>query len=275
MEEMTTPVVEEVSADQADVFDGWDEPGTEDVADQPEAEVTEEPAAEPAAEPEEEAPPAEQSDVFLTLKHMDETRTVTREEAVELAQKGMDYDRIRTERDQLKASHAENEAAMQMVRKYAERLNMTVPEYLDYCRTQELMSEKSISEEAAKEQLSLEKREMAVAQKEAEQQAKEEADAQQKQQEESAQDKIRREVAEFIRHYPEVKPEDIPKEVFETIQREDVSLSVAYGKWRIAQQEHELTALRSQDSARKRTPGSMATTQRTPKSDPVYAGWDD
>ena len=36
------------------------------------------------------------------LKYMDEIRTVNREEVTTLAQKGMDYDRVRSERDQLR-----------------------------------------------------------------------------------------------------------------------------------------------------------------------------
>jgi hypothetical protein len=44
---------------------------------------------------------AAESQAF-TLKHLDEVRTVGRDEVVKLAQQGMDYERVRSERDQLR-----------------------------------------------------------------------------------------------------------------------------------------------------------------------------
>lgn len=278
MEENMTPEVEEVSVNQTDIFDGWD--SEESVTtDQPEAEDTEERAegTETAADEQTEEPAQEQQQEspFLTLKHLDETKTVTREEAVELAQKGMDYDRIRTERDSLRTFKSENQGAIDLIQRYADRNGMTIPEYLDFCRTQDIMHEKGVSEEEAKSMLSLEKREMVVAQKEAEQAAKEQEESQAKQKTESDQERVRREVQQFFVDYPDVKPEEVSVDVFEIVQRDKVSLSVAYGKWRIAQQDKELEALRSQASARKKTPGSLSGSLKTPKQDPVFDGWDD
>ena len=278
MEDNLTPEVEEVSADQTDMFDGWDtdESPAEETVEEPAEERTEEtePAADESAEPEEPAQEPQQDTPFLTLKHLDETRTVTREEAVELAQKGMDYDRVKEKLDELRTFKSDNQDAIDLIQSYAERNGMTIPEYLDFCRTQDIMHEKGVSEDEAKAQLALEKRERAVAKKEAEQQAREQAETQPKP-EVSEQERVRQEVQQFMAVYPDVKPEDIPQDVFEIIQREKVPLTVAYGKWRIAQQEKELSSLRAQDSARKKSPGSLSGSLKTPKRDPAFDGWDD
>lgn len=281
MEVTTEPTLEETSVDQTDVFDGWDTGEVLDAqADQPEqeapAQTAEESNGDPA--PEEEAPPAEASPQeeppFLTLKHLDEVKTVTREEAQALAQKGMDYDRIREERDQLRSFREENGPAIELVQKYAQRNNMTIPEYLEFCRVQEVMSEQHVSEEAAKNQVALEKRELDVSRREEVQAEKERKASEAKQSEESEQERIRRDVNQFLADYPQVKPTEIPPEVFDIVRRGKASLSLAYGKWLIAKQADELKALKAQASAREKSPGSLSGSLGSAKTDPVFEGWD-
>lgn len=64
-------------------------------------EVTTEPG-----EAEEKAPEEPEPETF-TLKHLDDVRTVNREEVIALAQKGMDYDRIRSKYDDAAAELAD------------------------------------------------------------------------------------------------------------------------------------------------------------------------
>ncbi len=275
MDEIMTHDVEEIGADQADVFDGWDDDSPTE-ADQPEVdEQTGDEPEEDSAEAQPESEDAPKDDAYLTLKHMDETKTVTKDEAVQLAQKGMDYDRIRTERDELKAYRAEQQPVIDMIQKYAERNGMTIPEYIDFCRMHDIMAEKGVGEDAAKEVLALEKREVAVAQKEAEQAERANAEAAANQQPESLQERARREVQQFQRDFPDVNPEDVPADVFDIVQKDDVSLSVAYGKWRIAQQAKELESFKAQSSARKKTPGSLSGSVKSTKKNPLFEGWDD
>ena len=59
------------------------------------------PSAEETPAQEGQAEPADQPELF-TLKNRDETRQVTREELIAMAQKGWDYDNVRQERDQLR-----------------------------------------------------------------------------------------------------------------------------------------------------------------------------
>jgi len=285
MNENTAPAVEEISADQVDVFDGWDTEGTME-ADQPKPEQSEQPAEESEQDeaqdapqsgddPEAEEPKQEQDDaVFLTLKHLDEVRTVTRQEAQELAQKGLDYDRVQAERNELRAYKQANSAAIDLVQKYADRNNMSIPEYLEFCRVQELMSDGNLSEDAAKSQVALEKREMDITRREEAQAERERAESEAKQAGDNEQERIRREVSQFLADYPDVKPGDVPPEVFEAVQRDKTSLSVAYGKWLLDQQSKELEALKAQENARKKSPGSLSGSLKTPPVDPAFDGWD-
>lgn len=281
MEVTTDPTLEETSVDQTDVFDGWDTGEVLDTqADQPEqeapAQTAEEAPGDPA--PEEKDPAAEASPQeeppFLTLKHLDEVRTVNREEAQALAQKGLDYDRIREERDSLRSFREENGPAIELVQKFAQRNNMTISEYLEFCRVQEVMSEQHVTEEVAKNQVALEKRELDLSRREEAQAEKERRESEAQQQEETQQERIRREVNQFLADYPEVKPAEIPKEVFEMVQRDKTSLSLAYGKWLIAKQAQELNTLKAQASAREKSPGSLSGSLGSAKTDPAFDGWD-
>ena len=75
---------------------------------EPEDQTDQSEEAEPAEEEVGEEPAAEEqpSDQTFTLKHLGETKDYSRDETITLAQKGLDYDRIRTERDALKAEKA-------------------------------------------------------------------------------------------------------------------------------------------------------------------------
>lgn len=80
------------------------EPEKDDIDDSEEGEADHSEAEAPAetkdGPTEEEAKPeAEDTDQYLELKHFDEVRKVGKDEAKVLAQKGLDYDNIRSERD--------------------------------------------------------------------------------------------------------------------------------------------------------------------------------
>ena len=133
--------MENVAVTDEQVDAAWNE--TEE-ADQP-AEV-EAPANEPENTPEQPKDdqdggdkPADQPEMF-TIKNRDETRSVTRDELISMAQKGWDYDHVRQERDQLRQYREQADPALELVKSYAQRNNMSVPDYLDFCRKHELMA---------------------------------------------------------------------------------------------------------------------------------------
>jgi hypothetical protein len=99
-------------------------------------------AADGARDPEPEGPGKQtggaQEPGIFTLKHLDEVRTVGRDEVVRLAQQGMDYDRVRSERDQLRKYRDELGPALEMVRDFAGKSGLAPEEYLELCRRREL-----------------------------------------------------------------------------------------------------------------------------------------
>ena len=82
---------------------------TEQIEEQEAAPETTGTAAEPApADPAGAEETRQTGRETFTLKHLDEQREVSREELIALAQKGLDYDRIRADRDRLKNAEAPN-----------------------------------------------------------------------------------------------------------------------------------------------------------------------
>jgi len=106
--EAIIPTDTEIDAawDEAEAVDGGEQDEAE--ADQPKAEEPvkgETPQGRKTEEKEADQP------LTFTLKHLDETRTVGRDEIIKLAQQGLDYERIRAERDQLRANRGQPEPA--------------------------------------------------------------------------------------------------------------------------------------------------------------------
>ena len=109
-------------------------PEAEDTADQPEAE-----AEETAAEPEQ-----KETDQSFELKHLDEVRTVNRDEVIQLAQKGMDYDRVRGKYDEAKPQiewYAKNATSVKWMEDIAQKQGMTFEELVDQTRAQIMADE--------------------------------------------------------------------------------------------------------------------------------------
>ena len=214
-------------------------------------------AAEPPAAPEEqEEKPAEadQPELF-TLKNRDETRQVTREELVSMAQKGWDYDTVRQERDQLRQYREEADPALLMVRGYAERSGMTVEQYLDLCRRQELLSQ-GVNEQTADAQIRLEKQQTILeAQTRAAQEARQrqEAEAQKAQEAQAAR---RKDMEDFMAAHPGVKGADIPNEVWAQVAA-GKSMTTAYTEYENKQLKAELAAERQNKANAQRSPGSL------------------
>lgn len=83
-------------------------PDRDDIAEQNTAADSGENADRQDAAAEDTAPEAEAETDRFTLKHLDEVRTVSRDEVIALAQKGLDYDRIRAKYDALRADQPES-----------------------------------------------------------------------------------------------------------------------------------------------------------------------
>lgn len=264
---------EETGAETTDLGDLWDEEDggeyqpteepageTEQTSEETQAEgeptpqVGQEKEGEGADQPQEQTSHEDRPETF-ELNYMGQMRTVSREEMTALAQQGLDYGRIRTERDELRTYRESVDPAYQLIREFAEASGMTVEAYIDYCRTQELMGQ-GVDETTARAQVELSKREAAIrAQEQAGQESQRRAQAAQQAQQERAQAQ-RRDMEAFLDAYPEVKPEDIPREVFERVKAGE-SLVSAYTQYENRQLKAKMAAQTQNEQNAAKAPGSM------------------
>lgn len=307
MEETTTGM--ETAEQTSDAFlEGWDDvPETSSAANQPETkENREEPEQTDAADgqsaeseekndegqapsqekdPEdktqepgkETAPTAEKVEEPKTweLQHLDETKTVDEQGMIALAQKGLDYDRIREKYD-------ESKPVMELFGQFAKQAGMDIPAYVAYIRTQAKKAG-GMSDDEAKRAVELEDREATVAAKEARQK---DAEAQQQtanQAKSDAAEKRKADIEQFRKAFPDAakEPDKIPKEVWDDV-RKGMSLSLAYAKYAIRQEqaarkeaEHKAASSEQNQKNASRSAGSMQSAGNKHNSrDPFLEGWD-
>lgn len=296
-------VQEEQNADQHDAFlDGWgdeqtaqDAPETSETAEGEDTteEVTEtasetegaqsapdggaaETAAEAGAEAQTETTEqkADAPEKTWTLRHMDETKNVGEAEMVTLAQKGMDYDRIR-------AKYDESKPAMEILSIFAKQKGVSVADYVSFLRTEAKKAD-GLSEAEARRSIELEDREAAVTAREAEQAAERQAAEQANAAANAAAQRRKADIDEFAREYPDVarNPDAIPKEVWDAVAAGS-SLTVAYAKYTAKQAREEAERTRSAAQAAQqnvknaaRSTGSMQSAgQNAGGRDPFLEGW--
>lgn len=296
-------VQEEQSADQQDAFlDGWgdeqtaqDAPETSETAEgedtaEEETETASETegaqsasdggAAETVAEAGAEAQTetteqkADAPEKTWTLRHMDETKNVGEAEMVTLAQKGMDYDRIR-------AKYDESKPAMEILSIFAKQKGVSVADYVSFLRTEAKKAD-GLSEAEARRSIELEDREAAVTAREAEQAAERQAAEQANAAANAAAQRRKADIDEFAREYPDVarNPDAIPKEVWDAVAAGS-SLTVAYAKYTAKQAREEAERTRSAAQAAQqnvknaaRSTGSMQSAgQNAGGRDPFLEGW--
>ena len=296
-------VQEEQNADQKDAFlDGWgdeqtaqDAPETSETAEgedttEEETETASETdgaqsapdggAAETAAEAGAEAQTetteqkADAPEKTWTLRHMDETKNVGEAEMVTLAQKGMDYDRIR-------AKYDESKPAMEILSIFAKQKGVSVADYVSFLRTEAKKAD-GLSEAEARRSIELEDREAAVTAREAEQAAERQAAEQANAAANAAAQRRKADIDEFAREYPDVarNPDAIPKEVWDAVAAGS-SLTVAYAKYTAKQAREEAERTRSAAQAAQqnvknaaRSTGSMQSAgQNAGGRDPFLEGW--
>lgn len=312
MEDITNTAVEQEQTSDG-FMEGWDEDApVSDAADQPEEQTEgggeqaaeEEPATEEtdgtaqtaqqttersgegtgtedgqqAAEGSEttqtQQPPADAPKTW-TLRHLDEVHTVGEADMVVLAQKGLDYDRIRGKYD-------ESRPVMELFGSFAKQAGMSVTDYVAHIRTQAKQAT-GMSEAEAKRAVELEDREAVVAAKEAAEAQRQNAANQAAAAQTNAEARRRADILEFQKTFPDVAkdPKSIPQEVWDEV-RKGTSLVAAYSKYAIAQAqtaqqtaEHKAEAATQNQKNAARSTGSMRTAgESTQGKDPFMDGFD-
>lgn len=243
--------------------DSWDDVDLSDVSDneepaieQDQPEVQEEPAEETVEETPEAEPKAEE---LFTLKHLDEVReNVPRDEVIALAQKGMDYDRIRAKLD---APNPYEE----FVKEISAAQGSTAEEFIDSTRAAMLAKKENIDISIAKERIRLDRREKEI---EARERKQSEATAKA----DEAARKRAAEFTEFLNTYKDVDVKNLPKEVWDDVNKGN-TLTNAYMKYENKQLKAQLAAERKNNENRAKTTGSQKSSAA--KADEFDAMWYD
>ena len=183
------------------------------------------------------------------------------EDLIENYQKGLNYDKKLQELENLQNSKLEKYAKQK-----ATELGISVDEYMDqveqYERDQqkaqeqarlEEMMDNGVPEDVAREVIATSQLRKQLQAKENELKAKEEA-----QKKEQAKNK---EYEDFLKEFPDVNPEDIPKEVFEDA--ENSSLSNAYMKWQLKEMKNKLEVAKQNEKNSKASVGGVTDTGPT------------
>lgn len=266
-----------------DYFEGWDDDSEPEVE---ETETETEPAEEVQDQPTEEEPetteetaqdsePAKAEVKNWKLKHNGEEVDADEAKMVELAQKGLDYDRVRSERDTFKNEHPKYADYEKFLEEMAESAGTDVPGLMENVRVSLMVKKakaegKTLSEAAAIQQVRREALSRNTPDK-VEEPAK---------QENSEETRRRETIRAFCQTHPTVKAEDIPLAVLQ----EGVSsgdLSGAYDRWEIKQLKEKLDSVQKElettkqnQKNKERSTGSKRNSSSV-SSDPWFEGWPD
>ena len=239
-----------------------EEPKADQPTEEPKAEETKDADKPTDTEPEQKP---EEEDQFLELKHMDTVRKVNREEAKALAQKGLDYDRIRGERDAMQKDYAQ-------LKKYENFLNELKG---DFPSIDAMMTDTRARMLAEKEGISYAD---AVAKVGVMQQG---AQPQQQTQAQPGQLKVPA-VDQFVQKYPGVKAEEIPQAVWDEVKRTG-DLVGAYENYqntkvkdeKIKNLELEIETLKQNQKNAARSTGSASSSGKTSGKSLIQQLWDE
>lgn len=182
-------------------------------------------------------------------------------------QKGLNYDKKQEQYENLQNSKVE-----QYVSKKAKELGMSVDDYIDQVENYEREQEKKKEQARLEEMINngvpedVAKEVIATSQLRKQLQEKENQLKEQEERTKAENDK-NKQYADFVEQFPGVKPEDIPKEVFEKAQTSN--LVSAYKDWLIKDLETKLQIKEQNERNSKSTIGSVTETGTTQKQTPV------
>lgn len=252
---------------QTEAQDGQTDTEEKPAADHSEEASTEAEPTETQTETEEKA----EADQSFKLKYMGEEKEFSREETIRLAQKGMDYDRIKGRLDEANQQIASSSEMVEFVTKLAQEMNMGVEEFMLHAQAANLAKKENIGVEEATRRLQLDKREKALAAKEAAQETK----AKETQAQDAQREKVRAEIAEFTKVYPDIKVEEIPKAVYQIVSQKQVSLTAAYALHMAAEAKAALEAEKQNAENKAAAVGSASTSGKRTPADEFDDAWYD
>lgn len=214
----------------------------------------------PSAESKPEEPA--NSDVF-DLKHMGTTTQVDRQRVTELAQMGLDYDRVKGQRDEfrkqadeLRQYKDENAELVDFIRDLAKQSGMSAEQLMDEIRVNQYVQRNNVSQEVARERVAREKAERRLQQQEARQAPKLTPEQEKK-------ERMNKDIREFFQAFPNVKPDEIDKSVWDGV-NQGKSLKDSYQEYlhrkQEAEKDAEIQRLRAELEAQKKNQENRAKT---------------
>ena len=285
MEDTTNVVMdEEFGVDLSDVVD-------EDVSDgnqteeteasdnaeeeQPETEPAQDTAEEPTAAAEEQVQQEVPQDLY-ELKVNKEVQKVTMDQLKEYAQQGLDYGRIRQQRDNLQQNlneqnkwRTENEGTLTELAAVAQAAGMDVPGLLNSLRVNMLVQQ-GMSREAAQERIRAERAERQVA--ENQKQASKQKSEQEKQ--EQMRQRVARDMQEFQQMYPGVDIRNVPQEVITEAASGRNSLVGAYALHQNKQLQSQIKELNAKIAAQQQNNNNRSKSMGSVRSSGVNSQMD-
>ena len=205
----------------------------------------------------------EQPGETFTLKVNKEEKTYSREEVINLAQKGADYDRVkgqlqesRQRESDLQGKLDDQQDVMAVLSELAKDSKVEIPELLRNMRIG-LLKKQGLSEDAANERLL-----RMEAEKET---AKLKANAEEKQKPETGDQRAAREIAEFRETYPDVAlTQEVLDKLMDDVQG-GTSLVKAYQKYESAQKDAQIAELQRQLAAEKQNKANLVASPGSQK----------
>lgn len=182
-------------------------------------------------------------------------------------QKGLNYDKKNEQYEALQNSKVE-----QYVSKKAKELGLTVDEYIEQVEEYEAEQEKAREKEKLEEMVNngvpedIAREVIATSQLRKQLQAKEN-ELKEREEAQNAKHKEEQEYADFIAAFPEVKAEDIPKEVYEAARSSN--LTSAYKDWLIKDLQTKLSIQQTNSKNAKSAIGSVTESGPTKKNEPT------
>lgn len=235
------------------------------------SEEPEEPAGQPEAEPTKEQ--KEEPEELFDLKFNKEIRKVSRQEVTELAQKGLNHDRILEQRDHLQQENAEllkfkqdNEAIIGLLDAAAQKSGTDRNTFLQSVRENAYVSQ-GLSRDAAHERVLREDAEQRLSRTE-------KADAEKQQAQQGQELARQQDIERFLKIYKDVDPNTIPKEVWDDVRNGETLVS-AYGRYENRQLaesnrklQESLNALKQNEKNKQKSIGSAKTEGKETAKDP-------
>lgn len=233
-----------------------------------------------------------ETDQFV-LKHLGEEKSVSRDEVITLAQKGMDYDRIHGKYDDVVAENATLKEQMADYENTKEQLNffgeiakqngITLDDLIVQTLAAQAAAKNgtSIDAELPAAKLNLERKAFEI------EKSKWEKDNTAAQSAESAEEKrqaeIRADLARFAEEFPDAAKDiehKVPQEVWDAVQAGNTTLTAEYRKYANKQKDAEIENLKSQieqnkqnEKNKQRSTGSQSTGSVAPTGDAWDIAW--